>query len=294
MKASMESMTGYGRGQGFLGDLQITVEMRAVNHRYLDVRTRFTGPLSEFSAAAEELVKARLGRGRVEITGKIDGNPRGVPELDMTRARTAWQALMDLRDQLCPDQEVPLSLLATVPDLFQLREPTESETMQRAVLQCTEDALKQLQTMRAAEGRALHRDLQTRVDRVRTLASELACNLPQMVQEYRAQLHARITSLLPAGVNLDSGRLEHEVTLFADRADVAEELTRLASHCDQFSAMLENESGAVGRRLDFLLQEMGREVNTIGAKVANARVTTSVVELKAELERMREQTQNVL
>lgn len=290
----MDSMTGYGRGHAALGDLHITVEMRSVNHRYLDVRTRFAGPLSEFSAAAEEQVKARLGRGRVEITGKLDGNLRSAPELDMARARAAWAALLQLRDELCPGQEVPLTLLSTVPELFQLRESADPAALHRAVVQCTEDALTELQTMRAAEGRALHRDLAARADRIRELADSLGAQLPGMVEEYRTQLRARISALLPSGLSLDSGRLEHEVTLFADRADVAEELTRLASHCDQFAFMLESESGAVGRRLDFLLQEMGREVNTIGAKVANAQVTTSVVELKAELERMREQTQNVL
>lgn len=290
----MRSMTGYGRGSAPLEALQITVEIRSVNHRYLDIRTRFAGPLSEHAAAMEELVKSQLGRGRVELVAKYEGNIRGVPELDWHRARSAFGALVALRDELCPDQEVPLSLLSVVPDLFQVREPTSSDTLRGAVLAATTEALQQLQRMRETEGVSLHRDLAQRVKRIQELLGQVATHVPRLVDSYRQQLRNRVTALLPAGLPLDEGRLEHEIAVFADRSDIAEELTRLGSHCSQFSALLDSPTEVVGRRLDFMLQEMGREANTIGSKVSDTSTTSFVVELKAELERMREQAQNVL
>lgn len=289
----MHSMTGYGRGHAQVDELHIVVEMRSVNHRYLDMRTRFHGLLSEHAAAAEELAKAKLSRGRIEVVAKCEGSARGMPELDRSRARSAFMALVALRDELCPDQEVPLSLLSTLPDLFQLREATGADAVRKAVLTAVEAALEQLLRMRETEGANLHADLNQRVERIRKLTGDMEHHVPRLVETYRRQLQARISTLLPSGLALDEGRLEHEIALFADRSDIAEELTRLQSHCAQFSSLLEH-SGAVGRRLDFMLQEMGRETNTIGSKVSDVAVTGAVVELKAELERMREQAQNVL
>lgn len=290
----MQSMTGYGRGHSTLEALHVVVEMRAVNHRYLDIRTRFHGPLSEHTSAAEELVKGHLGRGRIELVGKCEGSTRGVPELDHDRARGAFQALLALRDELCPDQQVPLSLLSAVPDLFQVRDAASADATRRAVLNATQEALEQLSQMRRTEGNNLHRDLSNRVGKIRQYTRDMAQHVPRLVDTYRRQLQNRIGTLLPPGLTLDQGRLEHEIALFADRSDIAEELTRLESHCEQFAALLDQRSDAVGRRLDFMLQEMGRETNTIGSKVSDVAITGAVVELKAELERMREQAQNVL
>lgn len=290
----MHSMTGYGRGSAPVDGLQVVVELRSVNHRYLDLRTRFGPQLTEHGAGLEASLRAALTRGRVELSVTWEGAMPGGLELDVDRARAAFASLTRLRDELCPGQEVPLSLLSSVPDLYVKRERADQDAVANAVRTAAAQAVDQLAEMRAAEGRALAVDLRSRTARVRELAGALLPAVPNIVADYRERLRQRIETLLPEGMAVEPGRLEHEVALFADRADIAEELTRLLSHCDQFEGLTRKEGEAVGRRLDFLLQEMGREANTIGSKVSDAAVTDVVIDLKAELERMREQAQNVL
>ncbi|MDD9942367.1 MAG: YicC family protein [Myxococcales bacterium] len=290
----MLSMTGYGRAQADLMGGHIVVEVRSVNHRYLDVRVRFPAELSTHVARVEALVRASLVRGRVDVSARMVGSVGGTVTLDRTRARAAYNELLTLRDELAPGQEVPLSILGTFPDLFCRDDAPDQEQVEAAVEAATKHAMAGLVAMRQGEGEALARDLGNRLDSVRRIIRAIEPHTGAMVADYRTRLHKRIAALLEgAGAELDAARLEHEVAAFADRADINEELARLASHCDQFER-LTTEGGPQGRRMDFLLQEMGREANTIGSKIADVEITRHIVELKAELERMREQVQNVL
>lgn len=292
----MRSMTGFGIGESPLaenGPGKICVEIRAVNHRFLDVRVKAPRELQDLGTFVEHLARERLNRGRFEIALRIEGSALGAPVLDRERARAAYQALSSLRDELAPGTEVPLSLLAALPDLFVSSVDRELERVREAAKSAFEAALTALDHMRQREGMALSEDLTRRLDTVRRLAVLVEQRAPDVVEAHRKRLRERAERLrISSDLDVDRARLEQEIVLFAERIDICEELTRLESHCEQFATLI-SCAEAVGRRLDFLLQEMAREANTVGAKSPDALIAHAVVEVKAEIERMREQVQNV-
>ncbi|MGA7123255.1 MAG: YicC/YloC family endoribonuclease [Polyangiaceae bacterium] len=289
----MRSMTGFGLGEAPLATGKVAVEIRGVNHRFLDVRVRMGRDLGDLAGFVELLARERLSRGRYEVAMRVDGIALGAPALDRERARSAYRAFCELRDELAPGLDVPLSLLAAVPDLFVSSGDRELERLREATRAAFEAAVSALDEMRAHEGDALHHDLTERVARVRHLAEGIRQRAPDVLETHRRRLRERADRLRAATeLEVDGARLEQEIALFAERSDVCEELTRMESHCTQFVDLLSGDD-AVGRRLDFLLQEMAREANTIGAKSPDAKIAHAVVEVKAEIERMREQVQNV-
>jgi uncharacterized protein (TIGR00255 family) len=291
----MLSMTGYGVGRANEGQAQVVVEVRAVNHRFLEVRARAQGGLSDLSSVLEEVGRARGQRGRLEMSARLETTLGGRVRLDMARAASAMRDLEALSAQLGRSEPVPLSMLAAVPDVFVEDTSSGSEALQAALRSAAERALDQLDAMRASEGAALRADIERRLARLAEHASSVLERADEAVDGARARLKTRIERLLRGtGVALDESRLEHEVAMLAERSDVAEELTRLQSHVAQMSALLRLDNEPVGRRIEFLLQEMGREVNTLGSKTSDLAITARVLELKAELERVREQAQNVL
>jgi uncharacterized protein (TIGR00255 family) len=288
------SMTGHGTGEAPLGRGTVYIEVRSVNHRHVEVRVRMPLELSEHAGFVEELARKLLVRGRVEVAVRVSGETSPLPQLDVGRARAAFEQLVSLRDALCPGEPVPLTLLSNVPDLFVTRGALDLSAARDSLTSAMELACQGVSEMRAREGAALATDLRQRVRNVAQLSDAIDARVPQAVELARKRLAERVELLAP-GAPLDSGRLEQEIAFLADRCDVTEETTRLRSHVDQFlELLLRGASDALGRRLDFLLQEMAREANTIGAKSADAEISRHVVELKADVERMREQVQNVL
>ena len=292
----MLSMTGYGRGRATLGNRQLTVDVRTVNHRFLDLRLHIAPELASQAASVEECVRKYAVRGRVDITLRVEGPALSELALDVERARAAFAALRSLRDELAPAEALPLALLGHVPGLFREAGGPDAQERTQACLAATHAACREMQAMRRAEGQRLSEDLANRNRNIGTQLTGLSPTLPQLVAVQRHKLEGRIAQLLSAaGVQLDHGRLEHEVALLADRADVSEELTRLAAHGAAIERLLaESTDEPVGHRVDFLLQEMSREANTASAKLPDATATQTMLEIKAELLRMREQVQNVL
>lgn len=295
----MRSMTGFGSGDADLASTdpgvkgRLTVEIRSVNHRYLDVRVRGPSELPDLATSIETLARERLARGRFDVLVRVDSAALGALELDVERARSVMRGLAALRDELAPGAEIPLSLLASVPDLFVPSLERHAEAARKCLGEAFDAALTSLDAMREREGAALAEDLNKRLECVRKLTATLAERAPQSIDAYRKRLLERAEKLrMSSDVDLDSGRLEQEVAFFADRIDVTEELTRLDAHTAHFASLL-CEAGAVGRKLDFLLQEMAREANTVGSKNQDLASAHVVVELKAEIERLREQAQNV-
>jgi uncharacterized protein (TIGR00255 family) len=296
----MRSMTGFGVGDAPLAAEgkstptgKLTVEIRAVNHRYLDVRVRAPNQLPDLASCVEALARERLSRGRFDVTVRLEGAALGAVTLHQERARSVFAALVALRDELAPGVEVPLSLLGAVPDLFVPSLEQAGDEVRVALSAAFDAALVSLDAMRLREGVALADDIIRRLVTVRNLALAITERAPHVVEIYKKKLKERAERLRVASdIDIDPGRLEQELALFADRVDICEELTRLESHTSHFETLLAGE-GAVGRRLDFLLQEMAREANTVGSKSQDAEIAHSVVELKAEIERMREQVQNV-
>jgi uncharacterized protein (TIGR00255 family) len=294
----MRSMTGYGIGDAPIDQTaeqsgRLSVEIRAVNHRYLDVRVRAPSQLPDLASAVETLARERLSRGRFDINVRVEGSALGGVTIDRARARSVLAALKALRDELAPNEPVPLSLLGAVPDLFVPSIDQQGEAVRDALAAAFDAAIRSLDAMRLREGLALGDDLVRRLETIRKLALTVGERSPHVIETYKKRIKERADRLRSTSdVDIDSGRLEQEIAMFADRIDVCEELTRLESHTSHFESLLVS-SDSVGRRLDFLLQEMAREANTIGAKSQDVGIAHAVVELKAEIERMREQVQNV-
>ena len=286
-------MTGHGAGEAPLGRGSVKVELRSVNHRHLDVRVRVSEELSAGTALVEELLRAGCVRGRVEASVRCEAAEQQ-GNLDMVRARGVYRALLALRDELAPGTPVPVEAVLRAPQMFGGGGTLSSDELREALQLATERAIADLHAMRAREGEALAKDMRERVEVLRDHAIWISGRRPQVVENHRERLMQRLDKLLQGSeVQLDPARLAQEVAVFADRSDVAEELTRLASHIEQFCLLLQQDD-AVGRKLDFLVQELGREVNTIGSKANDAPIAHRVVDMKAELERVREQVQNVL
>lgn len=299
----MRSMTGFGAGEAILpgGALhpdgapgrttKVSVEIRSVNHRYLDLRVRAPEQLPQLAGVIESLARERLTRGRFDLTVRIEG-PIGAMTLDRERARSLFTALKELRDELAPDEPVPLGLLGSAPDLFVPASPVEG-ALDAALEEAFAQAKSALDEMRDREGSILAEDFRRRLALLGALTTSIGERAPSVVEAYRKRLAERVDRIR-GSASVDPTRLEHEVVLFADRADITEELIRLASHSALFEEALRAPGpAAMGRRLDFLLQEMAREVNTIGSKCQDVLIAHAVVELKTEIERMREQVQNV-
>jgi uncharacterized protein (TIGR00255 family) len=286
-------MTGFGVGVARLGSGRVHVEVRSLNHRYLDVRVRVPDDISEHALFVEQTCREKLSRGRYDVSVHLSGLADASVRLDRGKSRAAYQSFVELRDELAPGQEVPLALLGTVPELFTKSFAIEAEQARAALAAACRAAIERLLEMRQVEGQALRADLLGHLERTRALADQIAERSDTLVAAYRERLRDRVTRLLAdARVQVDPGRLELEIAVLAEKTDVAEELARLASHFQQFE-MLADKQEPVGRALDFLLQEIARETNTIGSKCQDANVSHRVVELKSEIERIREQVQNV-
>lgn len=291
----MRSMTGYGSGRAALGEGQVVLDVRTVNHRFLDVRVRLPSRIQSRTPTVERVIRARLERGRVDVTARFEGQTLPQPTLDVDRARTVYAELAALRDALNPEEPLPLALLASVPDLFVINRTIDEKELERALEQAATEACNTVMAMRDNEGEALAAELTERLLELGTSVEALKAAAPKLLEARRTRLRDRLEVLL-AGVDaeLDPSRLEQEIAVLSDRSDIAEELVRLESHRDQMLELIENSSAPVGKRIDFLLQEMAREANTIGAKVQDGTLTSHVIALKACIEQMREQAQNVL
>jgi uncharacterized protein (TIGR00255 family) len=292
----MLSMTGYGRGSAKLGPRQVIVDVRTVNHRFLELRVHVPHELAGHAATIEDCVRKGAVRGRVDVSVRLEGPPLGTVNLDAARAHAAFAALQKLRDELAPAEPVPLTLLASVPGLFVETNGAGDDERSEASLAAAQSACVALIAMRRAEGTRLAKDLSARCAHVVARLDRLEPALPELIAQQRQKLLTRIAQLLAAtSVPLDHARLEHEVALLADRADVSEELTRLRAHAAAVDQILtETHDEPAGHRVDFLLQEMSREANTAAAKLPDALATQNMLEIKAELLRMREQVQNIL
>ena len=288
-------MTGFGVGTVVMAEGRLVAEVRSVNQRFLDVRARLPREFSDLTLFTEQIARERLRRGRVELIVHTEGSVGSPLVVDKERARSAFRALGELRDELAPGAEIPLSLLAVVPDLFAPPSAKELHALRDAVKTAVEQAVEGMLAMCRREGDALAADLRARSALLRHLVTDVAQRAEGATDAIRRRLRLKLDRLLVVSDRgVDGVRLETEVALLAERGDVTEEVTRLGSHLDQFAEVVASEAAEpVGRRLEFLLQEMLREANTLGAKAQDAGISQPVVAMKVELERLREQVQNV-
>jgi uncharacterized protein (TIGR00255 family) len=288
----MRSMTGFGAGDAPIGGGQLSIELRALNHRFVDVRVRLPPEIGDQASFVEQLVRERLERGRVDVSVRLSGAALPPARFSADRARSLHATLSRLKDELAPGTELTFATLAGFAPLLLEPAVADLEEVRRALVSALERAYVDLVRMRETEGAELSRELGERLNTARKLAQSIRERSGTLVELQRARLRERLERLLAGTTPLDSARLESEVALMADRSDITEELARLESHFQQFGTLLATQ-GPVGRQLDFLLQEIARELNTTGAKSQDAPVAQLVVKTKVEVERMREQVQNV-
>lgn len=290
----MQSMTGYGRSEVEDEQLHFTIEMRSVNHRYLDISLRYPRPYAPLETRMKQLMGGYFTRGRIEVTvaqQAMSASDRAV-KLDQALAQQYHRALNQLQEVLRLPGTVDLNTLLTLREILKIEDvETDIEDVWKLLQAGFEQASEALQQMRLQEGAFLADDLRSRLQLIGRHVETIRQRVPLVVTAYRERLEERIAEIFQTH-DLDPDRLHQEAILLAERTDVAEELTRLEAHRRAMTELLEAE-GAIGRKIEFLLQEINREVNTIASKSSDAAISQVVVEIKSELERMREQIQNV-
>jgi len=293
--SNLLSMTAFGRGEQSHNGRTWTVEIRSVNHRFCDIKIRLPRQLSGLEELVKKEVAIAFSRGHIEVTVNCDGNEEGNYQLrpDLPLARQYFRCLQEIIADLGLNTQPDLATIASYREVIVSENQTDDldQVWTTGLAPALATALTACRQMRETEGKHLRDDLLGRLDCIAGAAQKLEEMAPQLMAAREATLKARLATLL-AGVDIDPMRLAQEVALMADKSDITEELVRLRSHISQFGNFL-TQREAVGRRLDFLLQEFLREINTIASKIANAEIAHLGVELKNELEKMREQVQNL-
>ncbi len=290
----IKSMTGYGKTEALSEAGKIIVEIRSVNHRYSEVSVKLPRQLLALENDVRKSVADQLKRGKIEIYIQLEGaiGATALPSVNIQLAKAYYEAFTKMKESLGLSDPVPLSLIAAQKELLIVEERgIAAESLRESLIAVVREATASLDAMRIREGKALLTDLKMRRATLSGLITRITGRAPAAAAENAARFKARVMQL--AGESgVDDGRLAQEIALMADRCDITEELVRLDSHLKQFDGTLELAE-PVGRKLDFLIQELNREVNTIGSKANDAEITALIVELKAELEKIREQAQNI-
>ena len=290
----VKSMTGYGRAVETVNGREFTVELRSVNNRYLDCTVKLPRALSFAEDAVKQAVKGAISRGKVDVF--ISVRSEGAEDVKITLNTAMVEGYLGAMHQMAKDygirEDISVSLLSRMPDVFTVDKPeVDEEQLLADLLSVVNQALERFDAMRSAEGGALENDLRSRGQTILSLVEQVEAGSGQTVADYRTRLENKLKEVL-ANTAIDESRILTEAAIFADKVAVDEETVRLRSHLNQMNNML-TTGGAIGRKLDFLLQEMNRESNTIGSKCSDVRMARIVVDIKAELEKIREQTQNI-
>lgn len=290
----VRSMTGYGRYQQTVGGMDITVEIKSVNHRFYEYSSRIPRTYGFLDDSMKSYIQQKISRGKVDVFVSID--TLDAPGSDVTVNYTLAEGYLHAFRELCQKyslrDDVAVSSLARFPDVLTVhRAANDEEALWNAVRQVTDAALERFVKMREREGAKLEKDIISRAHTVLNLVGKVEERSPQTVQEHMDKMQARLRELLN-GADVDEQRLLAEAAIYADKIDVSEETVRLRSHLDQLEHMF-SENEPIGRKLDFLVQEINREANTIGSKAQDVALARIVVDIKAEIEKIREQIQNI-
>lgn len=294
----VKSMTGYGRGEYIDGKKSITVEIKAVNHRYCDVYVKMPRRYSFAEERIKSDVRDALKRGKIEVLVTVDsfGESENDIRLNEDVARKYYKALKALEENFELDQKggITLNMLASMPDVIKAVPAEEDEeALLHSLGVATEIALQNIINMRAAEGERLAKDILMRADIIEKIKDKIKERAPEIGKEYADKFRERVNELLAGKLEVPEERVLVEAAVFADKANITEELVRLESHIQQLRNFFDTEEETVGKKIDFLIQEMNREANTIGSKSNDTEITSWMLDLKAEIEKIREQVQNI-
>ena len=288
------SMTGFGRAEMSVGSRDIIVEIKSVNHRYFEFTCRTGRGYSFLEDKLKKYVAKKIGRGKVDMYVSITENDDDAVEVELNRplAKGYIDAMHKLAEEYAITDDVSVSVLGRFGDIFQIhRPPTDEDAVFEDVKVAVDAAMEHFLGMRAAEGERLRDDILSRADTILGIVGEIEERSPVTVKEYRDRLYQKLSEVLENN-NIDEQRILTEAAIFADKVAVDEETVRLRSHFDQLRAFFESDQ-PVGRKLDFIVQEMNREANTIGSKVTDSVLAHKVVDIKGEIEKIREQVQNI-
>lgn len=290
----IKSMTGYGREQAIVNNRDILVEIRSVNHRYYEFSSRIPRMYGYLDEKLKTFLKDGISRGKVEASVTITNlkDTEALIEVNKSVAKGYIEALYQANDELGLRDDLSLSQLLGLPDIFNVRKEVEDETeIWEAVKSVAEKALVRFVEMRETEGRKMYDDVMSRLDTLEKMVSFIEETMPSLTENYRNKLYTKLCEIL-ADTNIDEQRILTESAIYSEKVAVDEETVRLRSHIAQFRTLLE-QNEPIGRKLDFLVQELNREVNTIGSKAQDIKITQTVVEMKSEIEKIREQIQNI-
>ncbi|WP_449353966.1 YicC/YloC family endoribonuclease [Virgibacillus natechei] len=288
------SMTGYGTSVYHLANTMLTVEIRSVNHRYLDFTAKIPSSFLFLEGKIKKIIQSYFGRGRIEVYIRIEGE-----NFVKKTVKTDWDLMDQYMEQLSEARsryhligDIPTETLAFVPDLITIQEAEAyPDGLKDAILNCTKEACEQVRIMRKEEGAFISNDLEGRLDTIYTIVSSLQTDRSRVIEEYRERIQKRITDHLDDST-VDQARVHQEIVLLTEKGDITEEVVRLFGHVAHFRRTL-STAGPIGRTLDFITQEMHREANTIGSKSTDTKISEYTVSLKREIEKMKEQLQNI-
>ena len=293
----IRSMTGFGRGEYSDGKRNVICEIRTVNHRYADISVKMPKRYSFAEEKIKALIKERVRRGKVEVSIIVENLTEGdiTIRLNSPVAQQYIENLKELKERYGLTGEIDLKLVSSMPDVLKAIPDVEDEEEVTAVIcESVKAAVSRLDEMRTTEGAKLAEDLLMRGELIREIVKKIEKRAPLVAEEYREKLEARIRELVEDKVDIPADRILVEAAVFADKANITEELVRLDSHMIKLKAFLtESGEGTVGKKLDFLVQEMNREANTIGSKANDLEITSLMLETKSEIEKIREQVQNI-
>ncbi len=289
----IKSMTGYGKSNMSKNLREYQVEIKSVNHRYLDVSIKMPRSLSYLEEEIKKAVSAKLTRGKVDAFITFNNNSLEGRDIKINTeiARMYIKELRDLAESEGIVADIPVTEISKLPDVLTIQNNQDDETIKNELLEVTNQAIENLVGMRKIEGEKIAQDLFTRIQDIDGKVKKISSLSTGLIEDYVVKLNTRIKELLQ-DQEIDEARLAQEVVIYADKCSIEEEVTRLNSHIYQFRELL-NSNEAVGKKLDFMIQEMNRETNTIGSKANNLEITNEVINMKTQLENIREQVQNI-
>ena len=292
----VKSMTGFGRGEYNDGKRNILVEIKSVNHRYCDIQVRMPRRYSFAEDAIKNAIKAKVNRGKIDVSMSVEYIAESDIKVELNRPLVSQyiENMNVLKDEYGVKGDITLDLISGMPEVLkQVTDVEDEDEIRQNIIKATDIAADNLVKMREVEGEKLAKDLVERADLIKDMVGEISVKAEALPGIYRDKLKARIDDILDGAAEISEERLAQEVAIFADKADITEEITRLRSHMDQMKSIIAESKGADGKKLDFLVQEMNREANTIGSKANDLGITEIMLRIKSEVEKIREQVQNI-
>ncbi len=290
----IKSMTGYGKAEKTIEQRMYQIEIKSVNHRYLDISVKMPKQLSYLEEEIKKIISSKVKRGKVDVFISFENNSAQGKNIQINTdiAKIYISELRKLAEQENISSNIEVTEISKYPDVLSIQNVEDEEIIKQEILEVTKVATEQLVNMKQLEGEKIAEDLINRINAIKEKIKEISSLSTGLIQEYVVKLEGRIKELL-VGQEIDELRLAQEVVIYADKCSIEEEVTRLKSHIFQFEKLLKETNGTIGKKLDFIIQEMNRETNTIGSKANNLEITNGVIDIKTELEDIREQVQNI-